>query len=376
MDAFYGEYVSTVSGLPNPNLRWEQTSTTNLGTDVVLLEGRLTFGADIWWKHTSDAIIDTKVSTVNGVTSYLMNRGALDNHGGSFTISGTPLQTRDWRVYLSVLASWASNNIKSGTAAEYALEDYLNGTALVDGQSVGAFYSYRFLGLSPVNGVPMFDDYEDRQYMLEGKSLAEVVPMVMTVSGNRSPKMTGSFSTMVTWKNLSLSAFFNYRVGSKVRLFNLFKPITAGVSADKNVRRELLDRWQRPGDEKYTNIPALLSPSSDDYYAYQSHWSKTGAVAGKIVTFANSVWDMYDMSDLRVVPGDYMKLSNLTLRYSFPMSVLKGTFIKSLNLNFNMTNVFTIASGKLSGQDPTQANSAGVGLSLRPSYTFGLDLSF
>ena len=92
MDSFYGEYVSTISGLPNPNLRWEQTGTTNLGTDIIMFNGRLSIGADIWWKHTSDAIIDTKVSTVNGVTSYLMNRGALDNHGGSFSISGTPLQ--------------------------------------------------------------------------------------------------------------------------------------------------------------------------------------------------------------------------------------------------------------------------------------------
>ena len=181
---------------------------------------------------------------------------------------------------------------------------------------------------------------------------------------------------MVTWKNLSMSANFNYRIGSKVRLFKLFSPIKSGVSADKNVRKEFLDRWQRPGDEKYTKIPALLSPSSDDYYHYQTHWSKTNSVTGKIETFAESVWDMYDNSDLRVVPGDYMKLSNLTFRYNFPMSVLKGTFIKSLNLNFNMTNVFTVASGKLKGQDPTQASTTGVGMSLRPSYTFGLDVSF
>ena len=149
-----------------------------------------------------------------------------------------------------------------------------------------------------------------------------------------------------------------------------------GASAEKNVREEFLNRWQRPGDEKYTNIPTLLSPSSDDYYNYQSHWSKTGSVTGKIVTFAESVWDMYDYSDLRVVSGDYMKLSNLTLRYNFPSSILKGSFVKTLTLNFNMTNVFTIASSKLRGQDPTQASSTGVGMSLRPSYTFGLDVSF
>ena len=42
---------------------------------------------------------------------------------------------------------------------------------MIDGQSIGTFYSYRFLGLDPSNGLPLFDDYKDRQHLLEGKTL-------------------------------------------------------------------------------------------------------------------------------------------------------------------------------------------------------------
>ena len=141
--------------------------------------------------------------------------------------------------------------------------------------------------------------------------------------------------------------------------------------------KEFINRWQKPGDEKYTDIPALISPGDPSYTAYFSHWSSgVSASQSKVPTFAYSLWDMYDYSNLRVVPGDYLRLSNLTLSYNFTPQQLTGTFLKSLRLSFNVTNVFTIASSKLDGQDPTQTSFEGVNLSVRPAYTFGLNVSF
>ena len=119
----------------------------------------------------------------------------------------------------------------------------------------------------------------------------------------------------------------------------------------------------------------LLSPADILYKENTNHWSKQ-QYSGKIVTFAESIWDMYDNSDLRVVSGNYVKLSNWMFRYNFPQKLLRGTFLKSVNVNFTMSNVFTIASKKLNGQDPTQASQTGVNLSARPAYTFGVDVSF
>lgn len=138
-----------------------------------------------------------------------------------------------------------------------------------------------------------------------------------------------------------------------------------------------VDRWRTPGDEKFTNIPVLLSPSDPVYQHYAQHWSNgLEAKLDNIQAFASSIWDMYDLSDLRVVPGDYLRLSNMSLSYNFKAYQLKRTPLKSLRIDFSMTNVFTIASGKLHGQSPTQAGFASVNLSERPAYTIGLNVSF
>ncbi len=378
MDAYYGENVSTVSAFPNPNLRWEQTSTTNFGTELSLFEDRLQLTAELWFKHTTDAFSTINIATVNGKSSYKMNNGTIDNHGYSLWLAGYPIRTQDWELYLATSYSWASNTVKSGTNENYSLNDYLNGTAIVDGQAIGTFYSYKYLGLNPYNGIPMFDDYQDRRHLLMNKKLAEIIPLVMTASGNRDPKLTGSFYTTIKWKQLSLNMNFNYRIGCKVRLFNLYTPISSGVSSDKNVRKEFVDRWMKPGDEKYTDIPALLSPNDDNYQSTMSHWSngESAKVVEKIPTFAGNIWSMYDNSDLRVVSGDYLRLSNLRLAYRFKRQQLKKTPFKSLDFSLSMTNVFTIASGKLNGQDPTQANSTTINMSLRPAYTFAMNVSF
>ena len=377
LDTYYGENVSYVSSLPNPNLKWEKTSDLNVGTELAMFDNRLTFSMDFWWRHTTDAITGINVATINGISTFQMNSGTLNNHGFSFQLAGYPIKTKDWQLYLSTTYSWSTNKVTTSTSDTYTLDDYRNGTAVINGKAIGTFYSYEFLGLNPRNGVPVFDDYEDRKHLLANKSLGDVVQTVMKESGNRDPKFTGNLYATLTWKQLSMRMNFNYRIGSKVRLFKLYSPILSGVSSDKNVRYEFNNRWRSPGDEKYTNIPVLLSPSDPLYQSYSQHWSNgLNAKLDNIQAFASSIWEMYDLSDIRVVPGDYLRLSNLALSYRFKPSQLKRTPLKSLRIDFSVTNVFTIASKKLNGQSPTQAGFASVNLSERPAYTLGLNVTF
>ena len=378
MDSYYGENVSTVAAFPNPNLRWEQTRQFNLDSDATLFSGRLMLEGGIWYKHTTDAFSTVNVSTVNGRRSYNMNNGTIDNRGYSIYIKGYPIYTQDWKLYLSAGYSYASNTVQSGANENYTINDYLNGTAIVDGKAIGTFYSYRYLGLNPNTGIPMFDDYNDRRHLLANKTLAEVVPLVMMESGNRDPKLTGSIYATLTWKQLSMNMNFNYRIGSKMRLFNLYTPVMYGISSEKNVRKEFLDRWMRPGDEKHTDIPVILSPSDPNYESTMSHWTNTESakVVDKIPAFGGNTWNMYDYSDLRVVPGDYLRLSNLMLSYQFRPAQLVPVRLKDLRLSLSVTNVFTLKSGKLQGQDPLQANSTAITMSVRPAYTFSMNVSF
>ncbi len=378
LDTYYGENVAKVDALPNPYLRWEQTDQWNVGVDASLFDYRLTVGVDAYYKHTKDAFDNTLVSPFNGVENYVMNGSDITNSGFSINISAYLLKTRDWSWLVSANYSVVYNSINTKTANKYKIEKYLNGTAIMDGKSIGTFYSYNFIGLDPQNGLPLFDDYRDRQHLLEGQPLDRIMERVGVVSGSREPNFAGSFYSTLRYQQWSLSASFNYALGNKIRKFALYKDVLDGVSSENNVRKEFTKRWRKPGDERHTQLPSLISPSDPAFGENRYHWSAaTPAATQGFEAFADNYWMMYDNSNARVVSGSYLRLSNLALRYQFTRKQLKGLPFSNLAFDAAVTNVFTLKSSALEGQDPTQSGfSLQTSLSLRPSFTFGLRVSF
>ena len=378
LDTYYGENVAKVDALPNPYLRWEQTDQWNVGVDASLFDYRLTVGVDAYYKHTKDAFDNTLVSPFNGVENYVMNGSDITNSGFSINLSAYLLKTRDWSWLVSANYSVVYNSINTKTANKYKIEKYLNGTAIMDGKSIGTFYSYNFIGLDPQNGLPLFDDYRDRQHLLEGQPLDRIMERVGVVSGSREPNFAGSFYSTLRYQQWSLSASFNYALGNKIRKFALYKDVLDGVSSENNVRKEFTHRWRKPGDERHTQLPSLISPSDPAFGDNRYHWSAaTPAATQGFEAFADNYWMMYDNSNARVVSGSYLRLSNLALRYQFSRKQLKGLPFSNLAFDAAMTNVFTLKSSALEGQDPTQSGfSLQTSLSLRPSFTFGLRVSF
>ena len=378
LDTYYGENVAKVAALPNPYLRWEQTDQWNVGVDASLFDYRLTVGVDAYYKHTKDAFDNTLVSPFNGVENYVMNGSDITNSGFSINLSAYLLKTRDWSWLVSANYSVVYNSINTKTANKYKIEKYLNGTAIMDGKSIGTFYSYNFIGLDPQNGLPLFDDYRDRQHLLEGQALDRIMERVGVVSGSREPNFAGSFYSTLRYQQWSLSASFNYALGNKIRKFALYKDVLDGVSSENNVRKEFTHRWRKPGDERHTQLPSLISPSDPAFGDNRYHWSAaTPAATQGFEAFADNYWMMYDNSNARVVSGSYLRLSNLALRYQFTRKQLKGLPFSNLAFDAAMTNVFTLKSSALEGQDPTQSGfSLQTSLSLRPSFTFGLRVSF
>ena len=380
---YYGEYTSTVERNPNPDLRWEKTTSYNIGFEWGFFNRRLQLDASLYWKRTKDAFMSKTISTINGYESYIVNGGDIDNDGYSVGITVRPIDRRDWQWSVSTNFSRAINRIKSLPAGEtYELNDFLNGNAIVKGQPVGTFYSYKFIGLSPVDGGPMFDDWFDHTEDLKGLSKYDTYTSVLTASGSREPIMSGNLSTMLRWKDLRLNANFVYSLGAKTRLFGMYGAGTesdgvyahAGqIKSENNLSRDYLDRWMKPGDEKHTNIPAIIGENHPSYFRYLNHWSSN---MDEVQTIAGSYWDMYDYSDLRVVSSDYLRLSTLSLSYDLPSRILRPWGCKRLEVTATATNLFTLCDSKLKGQTPTQGGFTTVQLSDRPGFSFGLNVTF
>ena len=120
-----------------------------------------------------------------------------------------------------------------------------------------------------------------------------------------------------------------------------------------------------------------MSPADPEYMKYISHFSGTQVSISHIQNFASNVWNMYDNSNVRVVSGDYLKLTSLSLRYVVPKRICQKMYMKSAYLSVSGTNLFTICSKKLKGQDPSQFGSSElINISVRPTYSLSLNVTF
>lgn len=375
-DGFYNEFTSTVSNFANPDLKWEKTHSTNVGLETAFLHNRIQLGLEYYHKRTTDAFMNKTISEVNGFTSYVVNSGVITNQGFNITLTATPIKTKDFYWILSGNMSKIYNKVTTRPGAEsYELNDFLTGKAVVEGMPVGTFYSYRFMGLSPVDGGPLIDIWDERQAELKTADKYTFYTSVLTPTGSREPSITGSFNTTFTYKQWRLGATFLYSAGAKTRLFRMFDGFSSGrvFRSEVNANRDLLNRWMKPGDEERTNIPAIICGGSPHLDVYTKPWTENTNYYGP--KLHSNAWTMYDYSDVRVVSANYLKFSNLNLTYEFSKKQLERMRMQRLAITLSAYNIYTFCNKELRGQTPTQGGFTEVQLSDTPSFTLGVNVN-
>ena len=381
LNTYYGSFASYINKYPNPNLKWETTRSYNLGLDYSLFNNRLHMELSFYYKKTKNAFMSKKISSVNGIESYVINGGDITNKGYSLDVTYIPIRNKNFRWTVTTSISKVFNTLDSRPDAQtYDLSDFLTGNALVKGKPVSTFYSYKFLGLSSVDGGPIFDDYQDNKTELYGLSKYDTYTKVLTATGKRDPDVQGSLYNTFKYKNWRASLGLSYSLGAKTRLFAMYGSAASGgvysadIRADHNYSRDYINRWKKPGDELHTNIPAIISSNSSSYYKYSVHYSSLGVYQGELI--AKSAWDMYDYSDIRAVSADYLKLQSASITYEFDQKMLSHIGMQRIALTLSGYNLFTICDSKLKGQTPEQGGFTTIQLSYRPTFTFGVNLTF
>ncbi len=389
MNTQFNKYESTVSSFPNPFLKWEKTASLNVGLDFSFLNDAIKGTVSYYYKKTKDAFLNKTVSEINGVTNYVVNKGTLENQGWEFALNFVPFNPSGgtdsfrWSIdpqigqVLNKLIDKAINNQDKVVRDEVKYSDYLSGDVEIPGRPLDSFFSYKFKGLDPTDGRPMFYDVDlENKAKFESMDKEEVYQYVMDYSGCRVPTLQGGISNKLSYKRCVLAFNLTYSLGSKIRLLKLYPNVngsygTIAPQPHENARREFLKRWQKPGDENYTNIPGVLS--GQDFQSTTTPWW-----SGYSYSFADNIWSMYDYSDARVVSGNYLKLSSVSFRYLFSDKILKALHLKSAYFELTGTNLFTISAKELKGQDPaTQSGSANtINMSLRPTYSCRINITF
>ncbi len=320
-NSIYSEETSTVKSYAVKDLDWEKTHNLNVGIEASFLNNRLQVSAEYYNRKTVNAYMYRKVQDVNGYTSALMNVGTIENNGFNIAVSAVPVKTKDFSWNISANLSKVSNKVKARPdASKYDINDYLNGTAIVDGEAIGTFYSYKYTGTNSSNGAPVidFDDTKDENASID-------YTKVLEKSGKREPDVMGSVNNSFAYQNWQLGVSFLYSFGAKTRLLRQY--------------------------DAYTN-------------------------EGTTTTTDFTPWHQYDYSNARLANASYVRLSDISLTYDFERKILHKIGLERLALSLTACNLYTWCSKDLKGQTPTQSGFADIQLSYTPSFTFGLNLSF
>lgn len=375
-----GELAAGINQYPNANLKWEKTSTYNVGIDASFLNSRLSAGIDFYHSRSTDLISNRSVSLINGTTSLAYNDGEATNTGIEISLNGLIIKTNDFRWRASVNYSYNKNKIKHGAqlANGNSYVDYINGSVILDNSSVDGFYSYKFAGLD-ANGLPTFSSLTGNP---GGLTKDQFMQRILTYSGTRTPNSYGGFSTEFAWKGITLRAQFTYKLAYKQRLLALYQNGNPALPQPQdNMNADFVNRWRKPGDEAFTNIPALTNASLN----YNSQGNMTGkadtyidvdqAYASYCGPQSYTGWYMYDNSDARVVDASHIRFRSLTIGYDLPANWLHTIGISNCRIDFQAQNLGVWAfDKKLKGQDPDQV--ASIGMPVLPTFNFGVQIGF
>ena len=371
--------VLTPKQIKNQNLKWEGSSSVNLGLDLGLFANRLSLSADFFIKDTKDLLLAQELAHVTGFDKQYQNVGKIRNKGMEFSISSTNIQTKSFtwntnfnisiiRNELRALESGANyKTTRSGFDSNFTQDDYI---AIV-GSSLGAIYGYEFDGIYQSSDFYITPDHKyilkegitnNTRYTDAGGLRPGVVKYKdqngdgiittadRTVIGNAIPKWYGGITNTFAWKGIDFSFMFQFNYGNDIynatRLY-----ATQSRNGRRNMLAEVADRWTE------TNASNLV-PSTKGYVT-------------------NDVYSRF------VEDGSFLRLKNVTLGYTLPKKWTQKAYIKRMRVYATGQNLFCISG--YSGYDPevsTAGNNPmtpGLDWGAYPKsrvFTFGIDLQF
>jgi TonB-linked SusC/RagA family outer membrane protein len=305
----YNAPYAIVVNPPNPSLRWEKVKNTNFGLDFMTKNGRIGGSIDLWQKNGMDLIGNTSVAPQTGISMYMGNSANTLTKGMDLQISSENLTGFvKWNtafMYNHVTSKVSSYKVSNGSNFNVVTQNYLNP---LEGFPFYSVFSFKYGGLNK-NGDP--------QGYLNGASSINYTDIFgstnrkeLVYNGSATPTSFGNLLNTFRYKEVGLSFNISYRFGYYFRR-NSF---TSGGMANGNFSYgDYESRWQKPGDENHTTVPALLYPlpnNRDDFYRY---------------------------SDALVEKADNIRLKDIRLDYTFPVN--SGFPFKNLNVFTYIDNV-------------------------------------
>ena len=323
--------------IPNPDLTWQTTKKFNVGITSSLFGDRLNINADYYRETTDDMLIDVSLPPSSGAGTVKNNYGKQKSYGVEFSVWGRIIQNRDWMWSVTATGLHSKSTILNISDAlkrkneENAAVNTETTPRLQyrEGASPTIIWAVRSAGIDPASGKEIFIK-QDGSYTYDYDTADQVA------CGDKNPKLQGTISSMLTYKNLSLNINFSYRFGGNLYNDTRMAKVES-IDPQKNVdERAFTDRWKQPGD---------VSP----YLAIKYN--------------AESTSQSYFYTDRFVEKDNELLLSSVTLQYNVPQKVVNNLGLQRLYVSAGAEDLFRLTSAKYE-RGTTYPFSRSVNLSL------------
>ena len=294
------------SVLPNLDLGWEKTASTNIGIDFGFLNNRINGSVEYYIAKTSDLLLNRSIPVMTGYTQILSNVGKTENRGFELTLSTTNIQTKDftWKTDFTL----STNKTKIVELLDGKSDDTANGWFI--GQPIDVIWTYKYdrlwqntpedkllLAVYKANGTTMFPGTAklvDQPLVEVPKGTEGSVTKTITIDGESreityldngfgkfdnddkqfigqfTPKWEGGFTTTFNYKNWQLNAFFYGRFGNTY--YGLMQTYGRRVEADVWSLDNPGGKYPQPrsGGETYNDYSAYMNYTKGNMVALRN----------------------------------------------------------------------------------------------------------
>ncbi len=318
--------------LANPDLKWEKTTQYNVGLDLSLLDRKINFVFDVYYKKTNDLLISVPIPLSSGYATVLQNIGGVENKGLEIGLITENIKTKNFAWNSNIVFSANKNKVTEiGNGVNEFFPVVPNGSLLQQqpvivkvGLPLGTFWGYKTNGIfqtqEEVNTQPKINSLAntkvgDRRYV-DANGDGVINALDKGNLGTSQPKFVGSFSNTISYNDFDLNFSFQGSYGGKI--FNALNQQLEISTLGTNAATTLNDRWTptNPSNE----IPRATS-------------SPLGIVSERYVEDAS-----------------FLRLKLITLGYTLPKSVSKKLGTKSVKFYVSAENLITWT--KYTGYDP------------------------
>ena len=361
--------LNTLTGLPygyiespaNPNLKWEQTRTGNIGLDFSFVDNRFRGTLDYYRKRGLDLFSYKTLDPTVGFTQMFVNSADMTNHGIELMFTGDWIREKRRSDFgWSSTVTFAVNHNKITNVDNPAIQAYQRfSNPYVVGYPTSALWSYEFAGIS---------DAEDSRGMTQwyrgvnsetgerivNTSAAGASVDVLLYSGQTEPVVVAGLDNRFVWNGFSLSVLMAYYGGHVMRAL-VEDEIMSDVIDRTALSAYFANAWT---PENKTLTPGIGRYSTKGYGSEPTH------------------------SDISVRNASFLKIRNIVLGYELPQTWARAIKADRINLQLQIDNLPPVWTAFRPGKEMSYYAKNAVfdpetgGIPLQSSYIFGLHVNF